>query len=307
MITPPSTTSTAAKTRRGPTASLRRRTSADEDHGPERLRRDERRDDGHLAAVVGLEGEDVRDAEEHARGKEVEESRPGERLGQSAAPDKSRVAGHHERPRDERRRGCLLRAEGRLRGVPADDHVARGEEDRRRAREGDPQHPEVGRPRRLADKEEPRADDQGRAECERPLEGLVEEQDRQGRRDERRGSHDHRCPRGAGVPDGEDEHDLREPGGEEAREREDGELLRVGELARPGLHEHREEGDHHGDERAGDRADVRLGVGAKGHAERNRHRPEEHGGREREEDGGHRRRTLAAPGPSEARRSTPEG
>ena len=76
--TPPATTSAAPPKRRGPTSSCRRSRSAESADAPERLGRDERRDDRDAAAVVGLEQADVREAEEEPGEHERAQTRDAE-------------------------------------------------------------------------------------------------------------------------------------------------------------------------------------------------------------------------------------
>lgn len=141
--------------------------------------------------------------------------------------------------------------------------------------------------RKCAGRTDPGTDDQERAERERPLEGFVEQQDRERRGEERRTADDDGRPAHSDVADREHEEDLRDAGGDQARKREDGELLVVGELPAPGIDDRGDERDEEGDDGRRHRRDVGLRMPPQPHADRDRHRPEADGRRESEQNGGH--------------------
>src|SRR5918996_6314199 len=162
---------------------------------PQRLRRDERRDDGDAAAVVRLEQGQVGETEaEPGRGEAPQARAEGDPCVGDHGPDE-----HDEQTRPERRRGGGRSLHVGVDGEPADDVVARGEHERPEGREEDPDRPDVGRPAALADQQEPTPDDQQRADDEAGDEGLAEEHERDRDGEERRRADGHGGPRGARV------------------------------------------------------------------------------------------------------------
>ena len=161
MSTPPTTMSAAPATRRPPTSSVRRSSSADSPHAPQRLRGHERGDDGHATTVVRLEEADVRQAEAEAGGREHAKGvlRPGGasrvRASPRRAPDserrrrRDRAAGRRSSP--ERWRTRLSRVANSSVQIPRENEAARAQ---------------VLRPP-LDDERDAAADDQQRADDER--------------------------------------------------------------------------------------------------------------------------------------------
>ena len=156
MSAPPATTSGAPPTSRGADELRPAQDQRREQHAPQRLGGDERRDDGHAPAVVGLEERDVREPEADAGDGEVGQVPQRQR----AAADDERVGDGAHTARRERRRGGERRVDGRVDREPAHEVVAHREDDRRREREDEPGHLEVRRPRALADEQDPAEDDQ---------------------------------------------------------------------------------------------------------------------------------------------------
>ena len=102
-----------------------------EEHAEQRLRGDQRADDGHAPAVEGFEECGVGQAPEQTGQGETAE-RPAARAEGDAAPSqREEIRGHHRAPVRIVAVGGELRIDGRVVGEPANDVVARGEEERR--------------------------------------------------------------------------------------------------------------------------------------------------------------------------------
>ena len=165
----------------------------------------------------------------------------------------------------------------------AGDVVADREQPRAREREDGADRPKVLGSCPLERKRGAAGDDQRRPDQEPGIERLVQHDERDRDRDQRRGADQDRRPRRPGVADGEDEEDLRAAGDENADQEE---RPQVG-----GAHvlrdERRDREHRRDDERnAGedDRSDLRIGACPQAEADGDREQPEERSRQHAEED-----------------------
>src|SRR5919202_2165620 len=183
---------------------------AEQQHGEqdaeERLRRDERRDDGDAAAVVRLEEERVRGAEQQPRDEEVravgaDRAQAHATAGEQYRRQRRRAAHHRGGGRGQRRRLGVGRE-------PPQEVVARREQHRRRQGKDDPDRLESDRAFRLEAEGDAAHDDRQRRGEQQRARGLVERNQRDRDRDERRRPNDERRPRGADVANRTEEEEL---------------------------------------------------------------------------------------------------
>ena len=152
---PPATITTAPSTSRRPIASVGPEDERRDPDAPQRLGRDERRDDRDAAAEVRLEQAEVGEAEEQPRRREAAELAP-RRAARRAEARPTTHPGEHRRRRDRLRAAVGVQR--------ADDVVPHGEEHGRAEREEDPARPQMVRPVALGDEQRPAGDDRERAD-----------------------------------------------------------------------------------------------------------------------------------------------
>jgi hypothetical protein len=161
----------------------------------------------------------------------------------------------------------------------ADEVVTDGEDDRGQEREAEPDPLHVLRPTLLADEEDAPDHDQDCAADHAGLRRLVEQEQRDRDREERRGTDGDRRPRRSRVAHREREQQLRASRTEDAREQERPDAADLDVV-------HGDEGKRDGKGREDRPQRPGLGIRRTGEREpdRDRHRPEERGRGEREHD-----------------------
>ncbi len=284
MSVAPATTSRAPSDDAAPDQLVAAEQQQREADAPERLGRDERGDDGDAAAVVRLEERHVREAEQDA---DAEEGRGVPRPGHAAKPRREHER-EQERPAEERGGG---RDRGRRRRPlrkPADEVVARREEDGDDERVDEADHADVLRPPALARELDAARDDQDRADEERYVRGLPEQDESDHDRDERRRPEHHRDPGRARLPDRERHEQLPEPGLQQPGEQEGPGPARV-DAPRRELGRGRDERDGERADDRGERREGRVRAPREPEPEADAHRPEEQRRDEGERDRGHGR------------------
>ena len=179
---------------------------------PERLGRDERRDDAHPPAPVGLEEADVGEPEEDARRREAAELAPRSARGASTRRRRACPRSASRRRRSPGSRARAARATMLSRVANSD----RGRRRRRAARAPAGAPAGRARPRAAPRRRRSRAHRATSGELQR----LVEEDERDRDRNERRGTDRDRRARRADLADREREEDLRAARREQPGEQE---------------------------------------------------------------------------------------
>jgi hypothetical protein len=123
-------------------------------------------------------------------------------------------------------------------------------------------------------------------EQQRRAHGFVQEEERDGHRDERRHAEDHRDARRARVADRDRDENLRRAGRQETREQERPSRVEM-QPARRRLAGRRDDATNESRSRGGKRAEGGVRVAVERHPQRHAHRAEEERREEREPDGGY--------------------
>ena len=213
ISTPPATTSTAAPSSRGPTASRLPMKRGREDHAPQRLRRVERRDDRDAPAIERDDQAEVGDAEADAGRQERPAARRAPATGGRSRSREPRPGADDDRGRRERDDGAHERIQRRVARGPADERVADREE--AGAEHGQHRAERPGSPAacvRSNESDAPATTISAAPGDEARADALAEEHRREDEREHRRDADQHGGARGAGVADRLHERDLREAG-----------------------------------------------------------------------------------------------